>query len=246
MTTCNGVVLYDGPSVLDGAPIVVIATGLVNASENPKTGAMVQVWILRSDVHPAVAKRTGEDSSICGDCVHRPYTDASGWHDGTCYVSMNGPASVYRQYQAGKYGRVVPSEAREILAGRQVRLGAYGDPGAVPFDVLARCMELAHPKSTGYTHAWRRIDPRWAGLVMASCDSIDDYRAARSSGYRAFLVVPQGTGTVPGLIPCVETVTGRQCMDCGACNGTSRGERPNAVSVFIRAHGTQGARFVGA
>ena len=47
----NGVVLYEGPSVLDGAPIAVIAT---LKSANVKTGDMIQTWIIRSDMHPPI------------------------------------------------------------------------------------------------------------------------------------------------------------------------------------------------
>ena len=39
----KGYILYEGPSALDGAPIVVIAT---METSNAKTGAMVQTWIL--------------------------------------------------------------------------------------------------------------------------------------------------------------------------------------------------------
>ena len=35
MSTPNGVVLYRGPSMLDGAPIIVIATGLAKGSGVP-------------------------------------------------------------------------------------------------------------------------------------------------------------------------------------------------------------------
>jgi hypothetical protein len=48
----NGIVIYRGPSILDGSPIVVIATGLGSGSSNRKTGALVQTWILRDDVSP--------------------------------------------------------------------------------------------------------------------------------------------------------------------------------------------------
>ena len=68
----KGVVLYRGPSKLDGEPIVCIATGLKAPSKNPKTGTMVQTWILREDVAPHKAQKTGEDSSVCGDCPLRP------------------------------------------------------------------------------------------------------------------------------------------------------------------------------
>lgn len=64
----DGYVLYDGPSAFDGEPIIVVAT---LASENVKTGGMVQTWVLRKDMSPQEAIDTGGDYSICGDCVHR-------------------------------------------------------------------------------------------------------------------------------------------------------------------------------
>jgi hypothetical protein len=68
----NGVILYRGPSMLDRAPIVVIATGLSDDSDNTKTGGLIQSWILVADIPPAEALHTGADVSICGDCPHRP------------------------------------------------------------------------------------------------------------------------------------------------------------------------------
>ncbi len=46
-----GLVLFDGPSQLDGQPIVAIATGVSRPLTNAKTVDMIQTWILRSDVH---------------------------------------------------------------------------------------------------------------------------------------------------------------------------------------------------
>ncbi len=57
----RGFVLYQGPSLLDGLPIVAIAT---MRSTNPKTGPVPQTWILRADVPPMDAVRTGADASI--------------------------------------------------------------------------------------------------------------------------------------------------------------------------------------
>ena len=68
-------VFWRGPSAIDGAPVVAIASGLSpvpsDQSDNDKTGPMVQTWILREDMAPIMALR-GADRSICGDCVHRP------------------------------------------------------------------------------------------------------------------------------------------------------------------------------
>ena len=71
MAKPNGAILYRGPSLLDGADIVVIAIGTNSGSENRKTGRMLQTYILRADALPAAVVRTGNDSSICGDCTHR-------------------------------------------------------------------------------------------------------------------------------------------------------------------------------
>src|SRR4051812_20933218 len=78
--TWSGVVLYAGPSMLDGKPIVAIANRIEDDSTNGKTGNMVQTWIMRSDMKPTDAVKSGEDSSVCGDCPHRPA------NDGSCYV----------------------------------------------------------------------------------------------------------------------------------------------------------------
>ncbi len=69
----EGFVLYDGPSLIDGAPILAIVTGTSKASVsgNVKTGPMLQTWILRKDVSPQAAVDQGLDGSICGDCMHR-------------------------------------------------------------------------------------------------------------------------------------------------------------------------------
>lgn len=69
----SGFVLWEGPSPIDGAPIVAIVTGVADKSGNVKTGAMLQTWILRQDLSPQEAVDTGADVSICGACVHRGF-----------------------------------------------------------------------------------------------------------------------------------------------------------------------------
>lgn len=64
----TGFVFYDGPSSINGAPIVGIAT---MESRNGKTGNMIQTFIVRADQHPLEALSTGADSAICGDCALR-------------------------------------------------------------------------------------------------------------------------------------------------------------------------------
>ena len=83
-------IIYKGPSLIDGSPIIAIAT--LNSS-NSKTGAMVQTWIMRSDIEPHHAIKTGADISVCGDCPHRPA------NNGSCYVlTFQAPLSIYRAF----------------------------------------------------------------------------------------------------------------------------------------------------
>jgi hypothetical protein len=64
-------IFYDGPSMLDRAPIFAALVGLDKPSANTATGAMLQVYIMRSDVSPVSAIATGADAAICGACKMR-------------------------------------------------------------------------------------------------------------------------------------------------------------------------------
>lgn len=65
-----GVIVYEGPSMLDKKPIVMIATGW-NGTRNGKTGQMLQTWILRKNISPMDASRRKLDASVCGKCPLR-------------------------------------------------------------------------------------------------------------------------------------------------------------------------------
>ena len=60
-----GYIAYEGPSIIDGKPIVVIVNK-IDGSKNAKTGAIVQSFIIRSHVNPVNALQTGADVSVCG------------------------------------------------------------------------------------------------------------------------------------------------------------------------------------
>jgi hypothetical protein len=230
------VILYEGPSKLDGEPIVVIATGLKGDSKNSKTGAMVQTYILRADIDPINAVRSGADASICGDCMHRG--DGAG-RKRSCYVTLyRGPRAVYAAYKRGSYPKVDAFTARKLFAGKMIRLGAYGDPVAAPFALWKTA--VADAKGwTGYTHQWRSVDPRWCELAMASADSLSDLQQAHAQGWRTFRVTSSAFENIRGLeIICPaseERGKVTNCIDCKACMGTSAKSK---ASVQIAAHGT--------
>lgn len=231
----TGLILYRGPSLIDGAPIVVIATGLDAPSRNAKTGAMVQTYILRSDVAPTEAIKAGTDSSICGDCPHRGNRNGTGR---TCYVNVGqGPLAVFRAFQRGTYADAANlSEIRRAGLRRVIRLGTYGDPAAVPAHIWRAFTDkcVAH---TGYTHQWRKsADLR--ELCMASADSESDALEARAHGWRTFRVaLPCDAARMDGEAICPASAeAGKKltCAACTACHGTSRGRRG---SIVIQAHG---------
>lgn len=239
----NGVILYEGPSKLDGQPIVVIATGLKTGSTNAKTGAMVQTYILRSDIPPIDAVKTGADASICGSCTHRGDGTGKGR---SCYVTlMHGPRGVWAAYKRGSYPKAgFGFDVVDFSRDRMLRLGTYGDPAAVPVHIWQLATKFA-AGWTGYTHQWRSLDPAvWAPLVMASVDSEEEMHEAHALGYRTFRVTPIGVGPLKGVeVVCPASHEAGQkveCIDCKACMGTSAKAR---VSIQIMAHGV-GRRYV--
>lgn len=233
----NGYILWEGASLLDGAPIVVIATGFASRSTNRKTGGMVQTYILRRDIDPVSAVQSGDDASICGDCPHRGTSDGQRNSGRTCYVNVGqGALAVYRAYKRNAY----PLWDGYGVNGRMVRLGTYGDPAAAPAHVWEAITRDASGH-TGYTHQWR--DPNAAhlrSLCMASADSPADAALAQSMGWRTFRVGMWGeverdrAGLNESLCPASEQAGKKlTCETCLACDGAS-GKRG---SIFIPAHG---------
>lgn len=70
----NGVVLYEDRD----RRIAVIATCLKRGSKNPKTGAMVQTFIVGMDEDPQTAVHNGHDAKVCFQCPLRPINGGKG------------------------------------------------------------------------------------------------------------------------------------------------------------------------
>lgn len=246
-----GLVCYDGPSLLTGERIVAILT---RRSNNAKTGDVPQLWILRADRDPIAAVNDGSDVAVCGSCPLRGRIGNRG-----CYVVMHhAPLSVWRAWQRGRYAlawRTMPSPSgwpgaigstrsdapestvlRRATAGRTVRLGAYGDPAAVPRHVLDAIVSDA-AAWTGYTHAWR--DGFALGdLVLASAESPADVADAEASGYRAFMLTRAAEPRRSGFMLCPASPEGGSrltCDECRSCSGRGKGRA--TAHVQIAAHG---------
>lgn len=242
----KSLILYRGPSLLDGSPIVAVA---VWSKRNKKTGGMLQTYILADNGRdPMQAITDGSDSAVCGSCPHRG--DPATGRGRSCYVIVSqGPLTVYRALMRGLYPvSAGPHEVEEIGRGRMVRLGTYGDPAAVPA-IVWRSL-VAHAAGwTGYSHQWRApVAADLRDLCMASADSEQEARDAVAAGWRYYRVRPIGSPADPlSEIDCPSS-RGVQCADCGLCAGVSAG-RAGARSVSIELHGgsailKHGARLI--
>jgi hypothetical protein len=217
----NGV-FYRGPSLIDGAPIVGVA---VYSDRNGKTGRVLQTYILREDMNPLEASKTGADVSICGTCPLRgtPTGDparkqAAGRR---CYVNLGqGPLSVFRALERGRYADVDPAA---IGAGRMVRVGTYGDPAAIPGEVWDAMLSQA-TTWTAYTHQkpWR------PDIAMQSADTLSEAQAHWRAGRRTFRVLTGLADLDPtneALCPASKEAGRRvQCAACKLCKGSARGK----------------------
>jgi|TARA_R110000824_G_scaffold392261_1_gene590552 hypothetical protein len=224
----NGYILYSGPSLLDGAPIVAIGTGFAGASANPKTGDMIQVWILRQDIAPHHAIHTGDDASVCGNCPLRGAIVAGRNVKRECYVStFQAPNSVWKKYKRNGYPML---DTYSRFSGRKVRLGAYGDPAAVPKQYLQAAVN-ASTGITGYTHQYAS-SPEYSTVAMASADNSKSRAAAKALGFRTFRVMRKNETLEAGEILCPaskEAGVKTNCVKCGLCNGNPSSSRKRPV-----------------
>ena len=165
------------------APTVGIFLSGLHQSKNPKTGDMVQVYILPLGEHPTEAIKSYRDSlpiagnpqpaeavqhpvhpvhPVCGTCPHIGTS---------CYVrEYAGPGKIFCAWRSGNVPELSGSPSssawrkafREsvapILRGRRIRFGAYGDPILIPLSVvrlIIKATGLERRAHTGYTHAWQ-------------------------------------------------------------------------------------------
>lgn len=230
-----GAILYQGPSMLDGEPIFVAA---VWSSRNRKTGAMLQTYIMRSDIDPLTASKWGEDASVCGNCRHRGEAtmepDRKQAKNRSCYVVLGqGPLMVYKAFKRRAYpAHTTPAKRKAIGLNAMVRIGTYGDGAAVPQHVWDELLSGA-AGHTAYTH--NEGDP---ARYMISADSLEDAQQAWASKYRTFRIVRSTDEIVKGKEIECPSERGVQCVDCRLCSGSAT----RAKSIAITVHGG-GAKY---
>lgn len=213
----RGAVLYEGPSKVDGEPIVAIMT---YSSSNEKTGDMPQVWILPRDIHPHQARVEGHDARVCAGCI---FAGNRG-----CYVNWFELKSIADSYARGNYSDWDHAAWwMRRSAPVAIRIGAYGDPAVVPVEVWDRLASLPpQPTILGYTQLWR--SPLSRGLerhAMASTKSPLERAEAKRRGWRSFRVaLPQDAACAQGQVRCPATESDEDtCKGCRLCAGSAVG-----------------------
>lgn len=251
----NGVVLYDGPSRINGERVILIATF---STKNDKTGNLIQTWILSADKNPIEAINDGSDDAICGDCPLRGIIMAAKdskykskrtgalQHDTVnrqrgCYVKVqHAPSNIWKSWEAGGYPEYDPAVHARWFKRRGLRLGAYGDPVAVPLTAWKKVMKLCSRTQPGYTHQWKLAKfQAWRRYVMASTHSESEVELANSKGWRSYRTRTADDELLEGETVCPASEEGdyqHTCESCGACNG-KRDDNDRRPNMAIIAHG---------
>ena len=211
----NGNTIYNGPSEINGQSIKGIITGTKTKSSNTKTGDMAQLWLMFAGERPTDAAKSGNDESVCGKCPHRPLL-AKATGKAPCYVNLG-------QAPNGVFKASYPESTPTI--NKPLRLGAYGEPTAVPIEIIREAVDNAQGH-TGYTHQWKEAKfAEFKTLCMASVDSEQEQIEAQSQGWRTFRVRQATDALMPGEINCPaskESGYRTNCANCQLCSGTTR------------------------
>lgn len=186
---------------------IVIATGLNRPSQNEKTGAMTQTFILKKNTPPTYdAKGAG-----CKGC---PVFEG-------CYVVWHqAPRSVYKAYKAGRYRKYTGGWEDKALLGRHpMRVGSAGEPTEMPAHKWVSLLEHVS-KWTGYTHKWKKaLNATFRSFCMASVHTVKDMEQANNQGWRTYRV---GGGPITkDEVMCPYYTHDVQCATCGLCKGSS-------------------------
>lgn len=155
---------------------------------------------------------------------------------GNCYAQHGTPAmahsSMVKAYKKGKdYSLRTALNDRSVHA-KSVRFAAIGDPASLGVAYIKKAVGFVKEQgldALGYTHFWKQ-HPELAGLLMASCDSLEDVDTALSMGFRATVVLPWDHGSADFETPggargvvCPAMTKGLTCNECRICDGSKKG-----------------------
>ena len=168
-----------------------------------------------------------------------------GWN--TCYVNVfQSPWNVWECWKRGGYSKPTKMNLN-LFRDRIIRIGSYGEPCAVPYEVWETIIKLAKGW-TSYTHAWEKsyTDKRLKNICMASVDTEEEYLRAKKAGWRTFRVRSKNEALFSGEIICpASEESGRKttCEKCRMCSGTSFGGKKD-ICIIIHGRKWKCQRFL--
>tara|TARA_Y100001963_G_C6714986_1_gene416191 strand:+ start:103 stop:756 length:654 start_codon:yes stop_codon:yes gene_type:complete len=201
-----------------------VITGLRSYSQNSKTGNMLQSYIIDKEKAFSEPKVFG---SKCSEC---PVVKE-------CYVSrdkLTVRRSLKKLVEGEKtsYQFVTLNQVLPLIKGRSFRFGTYGDPSAIPLDMI-RSIASVVKSWTGYTHFWREISQEYQEFFMASVEDLTGEMLAQAMNWRTFRMIRKGESNDSiNSILCPNTSRGITCEACKLCKGTSS----RAKSIWIDEH----------
>jgi hypothetical protein len=222
-------ILWQGKSRFN--PTQNISVVAITKTDNVKTGDMIQTFIIPE---AEFVKREDEANRqiVCGDC---PFLKAH-----ACYVNLAFPVlAVWNKLRTKGY----PKLDLNTFKDRAVRMGSYGEPVLIPFQLFVKVVNTAR-MWTGYTHAWQnKWAQRYRKYLMASVHTVADKDTANKMGWRTFRVIKSLDQQLPDEVICPASKeyhekAGKKmaCAECKLCCGTSSRSPKN---VCIVAHGSR-------
>jgi hypothetical protein len=220
---------------------------------------MLQTWVLNAEIDPISANRTGADESICGHCMHKgqaknPKEGRGFAEKRSCYVNLVfAPNQIFKTYKRGGYPIVQKrADINDLGWEKIIRLGAYGDPAAVPRDIWEDLLKYSNGH-TGYSHQIidnnLQLNQQFAPLseiCMVSADSYEQAKIAWKAGFRTYRIVSDLSNIDRQkeiLCPASkEAGAVTTCAKCKLCSG-SKGKAQKARSVAIVVHGSGKRHF---
>ena len=262
----NSVIFYEGPSVLDGKPIVGILSNLESPSKNSKTGAyMVQTYIMRADISPLTAVYTDNEArkSVAGvpearfgkedsfpkaavpvELIEKEDYSVCGncplkpSNQNVCYVNIaQAPSNIWKAYKCDRYLKF-QDYPLDRVGRRTLRFGAYGDPTAIPFAAWQPLIDK-FPEYTGYTHQWATCDRVWQNYLMASCETAKQREKAIAQGWRTTRITKDGSDLLDNEILCRNQAENIHCETCKLCDGVGK----HGVDIVFKVHGAKRSHF---
>ena len=151
-------------------------------------------------------------------------------------MPFTGPLGVYKYYKKGGYEKLDGDYS--VFDNEVLRFGAYGDPYAIPLDILISIKSRVK-NSTSYTHQWTNfegLDMRvFPEFTMASVDSLEEKKQAQDLGFRTFRVVDDYGVIEEDEIICPNITHEVKCIDCKLCSGN----QIKAKNIVVKAHGVK-------